>query len=105
MVRRSRDTGAITQWQYECACKEISVKKWRIKEPYALQREDSKVHDLVLSSMSKQGTTPEIFAYDLGLSLRQLEIHMPLASKYHEVYEFGQDEYDLKWLGEVEGIY
>ena len=95
MVRRSRDVGCISDWQYECACKEIAVNGWRKLEPHMLLRETSKAHETMLSLLERKGVGPEMFARENAIPLRELELLIPVAGQYHDRFELGMDAVDV----------
>ena len=84
LIRRSRDVGKLTPWQYECACKELSVRGWRKQEPseIALPLEQSRIHALVFEKMAKKGITPQQFALSINLSVDDVFTLMPLSRQY-----------------------
>lgn len=102
MVRRSRDIGIFTDWQYECACKDIATMGWRMSEPWHIEREQSQVHTVVFEKLLGKDITPERFARELCLPLQQLEILIPVATKFHEKNVYVDDEYSLNKLWQID---
>lgn len=99
MVRRSRDVGVLTQWQYENACKEISRRGFRTKEPIKIARETSRLHQMVYERLLKKGISPAQFAREIKVPYDELETLTPIAKIYEEKVLFSEEEYDLKNLG------
>jgi Zn-dependent peptidase ImmA (M78 family)/transcriptional regulator with XRE-family HTH domain len=84
MVRRGRDIGRFTSWQYECACKAISREGWRGrgKEAVSLPREESAVHTQVFGSLTQNGVTPYEFAKQVQLPEADLIELAPAAKAF-----------------------
>ncbi|MEO7714719.1 MAG: XRE family transcriptional regulator [Capsulimonas sp.] len=98
LVRRSRDVGKISQWQYENACKEIARRGWRTKEPWKIKRETSKLHTMIFERMSKRGILPSNFAQEIKLPYDELLSLMPAAKSFEQKQLFNDDDYDLNKL-------
>ena len=68
MVRRLKDVGRFTDWQYEYAYRWMSAEGWRSNpEPYAGPMETSKVHWKLCEKLQERGMTPHDFARNLNL--------------------------------------
>ncbi|MGV3617306.1 MAG: ImmA/IrrE family metallo-endopeptidase [Fimbriimonas sp.] len=83
MVRRLRDLGRFTPWQYENAMIRMSGMGWRSgPEPGAPRREDSYVHARLLEHLGDGGLGPREFAASLHLPLEDLCTLLPQARPY-----------------------
>lgn len=82
MVRRCRDLGILSQWQYECAQRDIMVKKIHIHEPGRLDWEKSELHRLMLNKLVELRIYPEDLARDLGITVADLTAYIPQAAEY-----------------------
>lgn len=72
MIRRGRDLGIYSDWQYETACRDISVMGWRKAEPVPVEREQSKLHELAYTALRGAGYTAGRFAERTHLLLEDL---------------------------------
>lgn len=80
MVRRLRDLGRFTPWQYENAMMQMSRMGWRSgPEPGATRREESFVHARLLEHLGDDGLGPWEFAESLAIPLEELCALMPQA--------------------------
>lgn len=83
MVRRLRDLGRFTPWQYENAMVQMSSQGWRSgPEPGAAAREESFVHARLLDRLGDQGLGPREFAEQLCLSVGDLCALIPQARPF-----------------------
>jgi Zn-dependent peptidase ImmA (M78 family) len=98
MVRRSRDLGLLSQWQYQSAFKEISRRGWRIDEPAPVMREDSLLHEKIFSILIDKGVTARVFAEATAIPDDLLLDLMPVARAYLKPYEFNEAAYSLEDL-------
>lgn len=83
MVRRLRDLGRFTPWQYENAMVRMSGMGWRSgPEPGAPPREESFVHARLLERLGDKGLGPREFARDLHLPLNDVLALIPQARPF-----------------------
>lgn len=83
MVRRQRDLGRFTPWQYENAMVRMSGMGWRSgPEPGAPKREESFVHARLLERLGDQGLGPREFARELLIPLEDVCALIPQARPY-----------------------
>ena len=101
MVRRCRDVGVFSDWQYECACRDIAKNGWKMNEPWPVAREQSQFHQAVFERLLQRDITPERFAEDLGLPLSQLQILVPVVAK---MLDGEEDKYSLVKLREMDEL-
>jgi Zn-dependent peptidase ImmA (M78 family)/DNA-binding XRE family transcriptional regulator len=79
MIRRGRDLGLFSEWHYERAMIELSKLGWRTKEPAAVPRERSLLHNMVFDSLAAKGVLPDSFAESLYLPYADMAELMPNA--------------------------
>lgn len=85
MVRRCRDTGVLSQWQYECAFRQISTNGWRVQEPGKLNWETSAIHKQVMDRLVDKRVYPEDLARDVHLTVDELAAYIPTINQYRQV--------------------
>ena len=85
MVRRCRDTGIMSQWQYECAFRQIAANGWRIQEPGQLDWESSAIHKQILERLVEKRVYPEDFAREVRLTVDELAGYVPTVNQYRQV--------------------
>jgi len=107
MVRRSKDLYIFTEWQYDCACKEISWRGWRSQEPVevAILPEQSASHTDILKFLSTKGIYAERIATQLHLTVTDFIEAVPLSADYCQFNpakrEPRQDRPDLRLLPSI----
>ena len=79
MIRRSYDLGLLNRYSYENACRVVSARGWRTKEPDQLQREQSALHFAMLERLAEKRTSPEALAQELHLRLTDFFELVPAA--------------------------
>lgn len=94
MVRRSRDVGVFTEWDYICACKEISRNGWRTGEPVPILREESQVYRMIFAKLAGKGTSPQDFAREVNLHVMELADVIPTVHDYLQP-QSTSDEFDI----------
>lgn len=82
MVRRSRDLGVFTEWDYIRACKDISRLGWRVQEPIPIEREQSRLHHMILGRLAEKGYSPIHLADSLSIQFEDLVVLVPVSSEY-----------------------
>ncbi len=82
MVRRCRDLGIFTRWQYDDAVKDISRRGWRKREPVEIDREESQLHRQMFERLVANGIGPRRFADSLDLDVEQILEFMPVAREF-----------------------
>ncbi|MBC8137986.1 MAG: ImmA/IrrE family metallo-endopeptidase [Fibrella sp.] len=87
MVRRCRDTSILSQWQYECAFRQISTNGWRVQEPGKLDWETSAIHKQVLDRLVDKRVYPEDLARDVHLTVRELAAYIPTINEYRQAIQ------------------
>lgn len=78
LVRRSRDLGVLSEWQYKKAYTDLSRMGWRVEEPIAIENEHSRIHELVFLSLVEKGIAIEDFAKALCLTVQEVYHLMPV---------------------------
>ncbi|RYZ68116.1 MAG: ImmA/IrrE family metallo-endopeptidase [Proteobacteria bacterium] len=82
MIRRSFDLGILSEFQYESAMKQVSIRGWRKLEPDSLPLEQSQVHKEILELLRNRGESPLDLAFDLHLQASVLETLMPVSREF-----------------------
>lgn len=82
MVRRLYDLEVLSKWGYESAFKELSMRGWRSKEPNAVAREESQLHNLVFQRLQTFGESPRIIADEVNLGLDDVLELMPVGGRF-----------------------
>ena len=83
MVRRCRDIGVFSDWQYECGFKEISMRHWRLSEPeVGLKKEESYVYAAFFNQIKTQEVLADKVAKALALPMDALLDTVPTAQQY-----------------------
>jgi Zn-dependent peptidase ImmA (M78 family) len=82
MIRRGRDLGLFSDWQYESAFRRLSTLGWRTKEPHELDREGSLLHEKMFGRLYEKGTPSDRFAKEIGLGFDDLSELTPAARNH-----------------------
>jgi Zn-dependent peptidase ImmA (M78 family)/DNA-binding XRE family transcriptional regulator len=82
MVRRSRDVGVFTEWDYIRACKDISRHGWRVSEPVPVERERSHLHRMIFDRLAGRQYFPADLARDLSVQFEDLADLVPVSREF-----------------------
>jgi len=85
MVRRCRDIGIFSEWQYQSAFRDVSARGWRKDEPGRLDREESALQNGVFERMYARGIYSDEFARTLNIPVQLLGELVPATNKYREI--------------------
>lgn len=85
MIRRSRDLGLLSPWQYQAAFKELSIKGWRKNEPMRVERETSALLEQTFERLALKGVYPENFAQEVHLEIDILSDLVPEVNVHRQV--------------------
>lgn len=101
MVRRCRDLGLLTRWQYEDAVKEIGRRGWRTREPVEIDHEDSRLHRLMFERFVTEGVGPRRLAELLDLDVEQILEFMPVAHEFLDREELARRAHQQRMEGRL----
>jgi Zn-dependent peptidase ImmA (M78 family)/DNA-binding XRE family transcriptional regulator len=84
MVYRCKDLGVLSDWHYQLAAKELSVRGWRSGEPNPLPRHESQAHRFVFEKLAAKGVRPTDFSRSLFLPYPEFYEMMPVAQSIED---------------------
>jgi Zn-dependent peptidase ImmA (M78 family)/transcriptional regulator with XRE-family HTH domain len=73
LAYRMHKLGALSDWHYRSLCIEMSQKGFHKSEPEGIERERSKIWEMVFSNLRSEGITKNDIAKDLGVYADEIE--------------------------------
>jgi Zn-dependent peptidase ImmA (M78 family)/DNA-binding XRE family transcriptional regulator len=82
MIRRSFDLRILSEYQYETAMTQVSMRQWRTHEPDPLPCEQSLLHEQLFQLLQKRGQSAVDFSRQLHMRISVLQTLMPISKEF-----------------------